>query len=328
MNAKEALVVGAGPSGLVAAISLAREGLKVQVWEKEKQIGGYPHWHPSAHDTQVGKQLFSYIGIDLSECFQEISQDLKHVINGTLIEVRVSKKNPPYVCERGSRPTSLDSVLFRIAEAEGVKFTFERKFTPEDLGRVPETTILATGLSPEMYDFLQIPYSIYAGYFGQQEIEKKTAGASLFIVGFSNEYGYSSWINGFYYVLLFSRKEISPENLGEFKQLVEKHDGVKFDQWKRFMGYTPKTCNLFHRGRVILTGTLAGVVEPVLGYGITGALLSGKISALTALDREKGKAEFARFTRGIAAAIAKKKEPGYVPIPPRMGEVWFQFPEE
>ena len=61
MKKKEALVVGAGPAGLVAAINLAREGFKVRVFEKEKQIGGYPHWHPSAHDTPVGKDLFRAI---------------------------------------------------------------------------------------------------------------------------------------------------------------------------------------------------------------------------------------------------------------------------
>ena len=118
-----------------------------------------------------------------------------------------------------------------------------------------------------------------------------------------------------------------PENLEEFKQMVEKYDKFKFDTWKRFLGYTPKDLRLTYDDRFILTGTLAGVVEPALGFGITGALLSGKISALAAVDKEKGLAEFERFTAGIPAVIAKKKQPGYIGKPPKIGEVWFRFPE-
>ena len=328
MKMKVALVVGAGPSGLVAAINLAREGLKVRVFEKENQIGGYPHWHPSAHDTPVGKDLFKYIGIDLWECFKDFSKDFLFVINDEVVEVPIPEGQTPFVCERGGRPTSLDSVLFRIAEKEGVDFVFGKKCTQADLDQAPEVTVLATGLSPEMYEITGLPFAVYAGYFGQKEIADQTPKASMFFGGFSKEYGYSSTTNGIYYVLLFSRKEVSEENLADFKKLVEKYDKIEFDKWKRFMGYTPRTCNLFYKDRFVLAGTLAGVVEPALGFGITGALLSGKISALAALDRKKGQAEYDRFVGGVPRAIAKKKEPGYFPTPPLVGDVWFDFPTD
>ena len=146
MGKKEALVVGAGPSGLVAAINLQRDGFAVTVWEQEKEIGGNPHWHPSAHDTPVGKKLFEYIGIDLWECFHDYTENFQFIMNGNLIDYPASKKNPLYVCERGSRESSLDSTLYRIALKEGVKFEFGRAFTREDLKSkvLPEITILAT----------------------------------------------------------------------------------------------------------------------------------------------------------------------------------------
>ena len=330
MAKKEALVVGAGPAGLVAAINLAREQCDVTVWEQEKEIGGNPHWHPSAHETAVGKKLFEYIGIDLSECFLDFSESFLFVMGGNLLDMDVPKDNPPLVCERGSREKSIDSVLYRLAVKEGVKFEFNRRFTAADLESkdLPGTTILATGLSPEMYELLDIPYTVYAGYFGWKEIADPTPRGSVFFGGFSNEYGYSGCIHNIYYVLLFSRREIAPEHLEEFKQMVEQYDKVHFDSWKRFVGYTPKVLNLFFRDRFILTGTLAGVVEPALGFGITGALLSGKIAAIAAVDREKGQAEFERFAGGIPRMIARKKEPGYFPAPPTVGEIWFEFPEE
>lgn len=328
MKKKEALVVGAGPAGLVAAINLAREGFKVRILEKEKQIGGYPHWHPSAHDTPVGKNLFKYIGIDLWDCFQDFSRNFLYVINDEQVKVPIPEGQTPYACERGGRPTSLDSALFRIAVKEGVDFEFAKKCTQAELDKAPKVTVLATGLSTEMYEITGLPYGIFAGYFGQKEIADKTPRASIFFGGFSREYGYSSCTNGIYYVLLFSRKEVSDEHLGEFKKLVEKWDKVEFDHWKRFMCYIPITCNLFYKNRFILAGSLAGVVEPALGFGITGALLSGKIAALAAIDREKGQAEYDRYVSGVPRAIAKKKEPGYFPAPPPVGDVWFEFPKE
>jgi flavin-dependent dehydrogenase len=323
---KEALVVGAGPSGLVAAINLAREGFKVRVYEREAQVGGYPYWHPSAHDTPVGKGLFNYIGIDLKECFQDCTANFLCVIQGQLME-DIPPMPPLYACERGARPTSLDSVLFKIAQKEGVDFEFNRKFLKEDMDKAPETTVLATGLSPEMYEICEVPTAVYGGYFGHKEITDPTPRASIFFGGFASEYGYSSCVNNIYYVLLFSRREVTDKNLDEFRKQVQKFDHVEFDKWNRFKGFTPKACNLLYKDRFILTGTLAGVVEPAIGFGITGALLGGKIAAITAVDREKGKAEYHRFTRLVPKEIERKRQPGYIALPPPLGDVWFDFPE-
>ena len=52
-------VVGAGLSGMVAAIDLARQGDEVLVLGKEKAIGGSPAYHPSLHATPIDFQYTS-----------------------------------------------------------------------------------------------------------------------------------------------------------------------------------------------------------------------------------------------------------------------------
>jgi len=325
MGKKEIYIIGSGPAGLVAAINLNREGFKAIVKEKEDGVGGNPGWHPSVHTTPVAVPgLWNYIGIDCREAFVDTSDICKLYIEGQdmgNIDF-VSMGYRVFNTERGHRPTSLDSLLFRIAEKEGVEFEFGALLKEEGLKKVPRGSILATGLSPEMYGWLELESSVFAGYWAYAEIEREHVSAGTYLGSFSNEYGYAAAMNGIWYVLLFARKEVPQENLDIFKEILEKAEGRTFDKWRRFRGQTPKGPRLFHKD-YILSGTLAGFVEPAFGFGITGALLSGKISALAVTDPERAQREFRYFTDGIIAHIARKRTPGYSPSV-QMENIWFR----
>jgi flavin-dependent dehydrogenase len=321
---KEIYVIGAGPAGLVAAINLRREGYRVIVKEKQKSVGGEPGWHPSVHTTPVAVPgLWNYIGIDCSPAFVDTSDIVRLNMEGqdmgnidfTSMGYRV------YNTERGHRPSSLDSFLFRTAEKEGVDFEFGSPLKEDELEKLPGGSILASGLSPEMYGWLGIESSVFSGYWAYSEIEADCVSAGTYMGSFSNEYGYSASMNGVWYVLLFARKEVPQENLDRFKDILEKAESRTFDKWKRFRGQTPKGPRLFYKN-FILTGTLGGFVEPAFGFGITGSLLSGRISALAAIDPDRAKSEFAKYTDGIITHIARKRTPGYTPMV-QMGEIWF-----
>lgn len=321
---KEIFIIGAGPAGLVAAINLRREGYRVIVKEKQKSVGGEPGWHPSVHTTPVAVPgLWDYIGIDCSPAFVDTSDIVRLNMEGQdmgNIDF-ISMGYRVYNTERGHRPTSLDSFLFRTAEKEGVDFEFGNPLKETELDGLPAGSILASGLSPEMYGWLGLESSVFSGYWAYSEIEADYVSAGTYMGSFSNEYGYSASMNGVWYVLLFARKEVPQENLDKFKAILENAESRTFDKWRRFRGQTPKGPRLFHKN-FILTGTLGGFVEPAFGFGITGALLSGKISALAATDPAKAKVEFARFTDGIVTHIARKRTPGYAPSV-QMGETWF-----
>jgi len=324
-NSKHVLVVGAGPAGLVAAINLKREGFNVVLQEKQARVGGEPGWHPSVHTTPVADPaLYDYIGVDCREAFVDSNDVYKVYVKGKEVPGMKSLfgKFGMSNVERGDRPTSLDSVLFRIAEKEGVDFEFGKPFTQDDLAKAPKGTILTTGLTPGMYDWLGIDYTVFAGYWAYQEIEDDFISNTFYMGTFSNEYAYACALNGIWYLLLFARRDIDPENLEKFKKILLEIEGRSFDKWRRFMGHTPKGPLLFKKD-FILAGTLAGVVEPAFGGGITGALLSGKIAADAVTDPDRALKEFKRFTDGIITHIARKRTKGYMPTI-QMGDVWFE----
>ncbi len=322
---KEALIVGAGPAGLVAATNLAREGFDVTLAEQEQQVGGNPDWHPSAHTTPLkGPATWEYIGVDCSTCFHDVTEKLSLVMAGNPVPMERAPE-PTFTCERGSRESSLDSFLYRIAVKEGVKFQFGRKIQKEDLEKAPEHTILATGLTPAMYTILDRSVSRYMGYHAFCDHPPGEAEGAIYIGGLGKEYGYSSACNGIWYVLLFSRNELPKENLDHFEGMLKKYEDKEIAEWRRFSGATPKPPpELIHKDRFVLTGTLAGFIETNYGFGITGALISGKTAAMAVIDRVRGQAEFDKFTGGIPAMIEKKKK-GQAPIGFKMGEVWFDI---
>ena len=318
---KDIKIVGAGPAGLVAAIDLNRQGYNAILFEKEDSVGGEPGWHPSVHSTPVSSKLFDYIGIDCREAFVDTSHCFKAFVGGNPIDINPYKEGGLYNTERGHRPTSLDNVLYRIAAKEGVNFEFNKMWKEDDFKKAPKGTIIATGLSAGIYDWLEIPCSVFAGYWAYSEIEKDYVSNTACFGTFSNEYGYASSMNGIWYVLLFARKEVSEENLEVFKNEVKRVEGRTFERWRRFRGQTPKGPRLYHKD-FILTGTFGGFVEPAIGFGITGALLSGKISDMAVSDPAKAEKEFHKFTDGIITHIERKRKPGYAPNAV-MGDVWF-----
>lgn len=321
----EVLVVGAGPAGLVASINLARQGFDVTVVEREDHVGGNPDWHPSAHATPLkGPETWEYIGVDCSACFSDVSDKCDIYMNEKKLNITRVPEGL-WVCERGGRESSLDYHLYKAALDEGVRFEFSRDFGAKDLKEAPEKTILASGLTPGMYSVLDKPYSKYAGYHAFCDYPQDKAHAAIFFGGLGKEYGYSSALNGIWYVLLFSRGELPEENLNYFAGMMEKYEGKKIAEWRKFFGATPKLGpELVHNNRFILTGTLAGFIETNLGFGITGALISGKIAAMAVTDREKAQAEFEGFTGGIKKRIEEKKKGG-AGIAFKMGKIWFEI---
>jgi flavin-dependent dehydrogenase len=175
---KEVKIVGAGLSGMTAAVVLAGEGYKVTVFDAGDDVGGSPDFHPSVHTTPAQlSQLWDYVGIDLQNDFVQCNPYPMFYYNKKLLKLPpYIKHNTAYCIERGAKPTSIDSHLFAMAMDAGVRFEFGRKVDLEKIG--PET-IVATGLYPEGYKKMGIPCRQIYVTWSKGEVADKTSSTGV-----------------------------------------------------------------------------------------------------------------------------------------------------
>jgi flavin-dependent dehydrogenase len=110
-------VIGAGPAGLVAAINLAKAGIKVTLHEAASQVG---------HRFHDAKEFLRQINVEVNFRFEPyyggvfVSPDLRR---------REIRTRAPlfYLVERGSGKGCLDYGLMRQAESAGVKLSFNSR---------------------------------------------------------------------------------------------------------------------------------------------------------------------------------------------------------
>src|SRR5450759_4371293 len=122
---REQVIVGAGLSGMVAAINLAREGFKVTVRERRDRVGGLTDIKGlEGRVINIGdgtpinlERMKAYTGIDISPAAVPLTRCMNHVY-GRTFEVEFYEGVPAYLVERGPRPTSLDVYLYELAKKE------------------------------------------------------------------------------------------------------------------------------------------------------------------------------------------------------------------
>jgi flavin-dependent dehydrogenase len=309
------IIYGAGLAGMVAGINLARAGARVTIYDREPSIGGSSQVHPSIHTTPLQPaETWDYIGMDLSECFAPTGEYPAFWYNAKRITL------PPYVnnakaynVERGHRKSSIDLRLQGIALDAGVEFSFGRELSPGELKNAPPGSIIATGLYKEVYELTGVDYSTTYGYLSTIPWEPGDVSGAIHMGTFSVDYGYTASLNGIMFGLLFSRRPLVDHDLERFTGVLRKARGIEFRKWGTFTGYFPRETRLFW-GDKILAGTLSGMIEPFWGYGIVGALISGKVASLALTDRRKAEADFARFTAGFSTKLARKESLDRMPF--------------
>lgn len=302
MKGKDINIYGAGLSGLVAAINLVRNRYNVTVFEKENRIGGSSKCHPSIHMTPINiKDMQKYIEIKIDTCFSRLDRFRGYVGPKKYI---FSTRNL-FVVERGPRETSIDRFLYNIALKEGVNFEFSKSLKEENLKEIPENSIIATAGYSKIVKGLHVPYIIYNQFDTHKNIDIGNI-AIAFFGSYSSDYGYISGKNGMISAQLSGSPSVSEENLKIFIEKVKETEGINLDNWSSFSSYFPKKIQLFtkySRKTFVLAGDIAGFLDPFFGFGINGALISGKIVALSFISKKKALNEFNKFKTNLNKAL-------------------------
>ncbi len=298
---KKVEIVGAGLAGLTAAINLVQEGHEVTVYEKEKKIGGTPIARPDPAGSPFNlKKLKHYIGIDISPAAHFLERTYQ-MLWGKQYVLKSRPEVPIYMIERGSRKTSLDALLYKKAKETGVKIKFGQRFnTKKDFMDLPPNSIIATGLERVPYQVLGIPYKESYAYMAKGTVDHNAATVTIFMADYTTDYAFTGTVNGICYAMLYQReKPLSKADLEKFAEEVRQVEDFSLTPWKEVdIGVVPfkayNTPQLFY-GDKIIAGSMAGAIDPLMGFGMLGALLSGKIAAMAIHDRDKALKEFRRM---------------------------------
>jgi flavin-dependent dehydrogenase len=306
----EHIVVGAGLAGLCAAINLRREGHEVRVLERRDGVAG------PARDMSTGEltyvmadgtpmdtgKLSRYIGIDIAPACEPLKNTRMYSF-GKRFDTVFPRNVPAVLVERSSRKDSLDMHLYRIAVDEGVQFEFNHPLkTRKDFDDLPPKTIIAAGLFEDAYKALGIPYVHVDGFMGQGLDTKGYDGPSviLYMDRYTQDYAWFSTIHGLGCAVMFQRKKpLSREAKAWFPEQLAADEGIEFPEWHSLdVGVLPmgsiNNPRLFH-DKFILAGTLAGAQDPVLLFGVHGALVTGKIAAMALSRPEEAQREFRKI---------------------------------
>jgi flavin-dependent dehydrogenase len=313
----QATVFGGGMSGLIAALNLAKEGYDVLVREKQSGFGGSRIYNPSTHVTPIDPVESSrYIGIDIKPAFHEVNT-IAFYMPGVRFTIPTEGF---YAVERGDRVSSLDTLLYEECRKAGVSFEFDSPLTPTELEDLPPNSIIACGLTPSAYKMLDVPYHRWYGWITRGDIGLSDY-AWTWWDDCITEYGYFSSVNNYFFDLLFSSREVSRESLDKYKRFRLRNEGMEHDDWEYVSGVVPiaepNNPRLFWKG-AILSGTISGAMDPLFWFGISGALVTGRVAAMAVTDPGRALADFERFTRRFRLTYYFKKKLWYPFIRPNV----------
>jgi flavin-dependent dehydrogenase len=146
-------IAGAGPSGLAAAIALARAGRDVEVHEAKRDVGmrfiGDLQIIEAASESEPVPDFLARIGIEPNFYFRPVSHATfyDHRNRGRTIR---SKQPYGFFIRRGPEEGTLDRGLLAQAQRAGVRVLFNSRLKPEEADIVATGPASPDGLAKEM----------------------------------------------------------------------------------------------------------------------------------------------------------------------------------
>jgi flavin-dependent dehydrogenase len=302
LSEKKIEIVGAGLSGLVAGINLAREGFEVVIYEKEKNCGGRPSFRPDPAGSPFDlDQLKDFIGVDIAPACRRGIEGTFYVW-GKKTVVPFGEAFDGYMVERSMRETSLDFLLTEEALDAGVRIEYGRELSGSEFSNLPPNSIITTGLEAGAYRDMGLPLVKLFGADARGRCDMDEPTAAIYLDSYTKEYGFTSSINKVCFAYLIARPEtVTTAGVEKFKQQVADTAPFELGAWQTMeWGALPHSSMFAPRlfwGDKIMAGTVAGIMDPTMYYGMLGALISGRVAATAVTDPEKAQRQFKQITR-------------------------------
>jgi len=264
-------IVGAGPAGLTAAVTLARAGRRAVVHEQRPEVGGRFHGDLQGIENwttprDVLEELEA-IGIDLHFAARPCHEGVFFDPSGR--EYVYRSPNPLfYLVRRGREPGTLDQQLKAQALAAGVELRFRDPVT-----RLPHGGIVAGG--PRGPDAIAVGYVFETdradGVFGVLSDGLAPKGYSYLLV---------SGGRGTVAACLFEDFHRERTYLERTLDFFRARAGLAMRNPVRFGGtgnvLLPTTAT---HGDILFVGEAAGFQDALWGFGMRLAMISGNLAA-------------------------------------------------
>jgi flavin-dependent dehydrogenase len=292
-------IIGSGPSGLAAAINLAKAGREVHVFEKNADCGqrfhgdleGLENW--SKDEDVVAELRQMNVGVN----FQLHSFHKVTVANGVRSEEFQFDRPLFYAVRRGVDEGSLDQGLKQQALSLGVQFHFGTTL-PESEG-----DIIATGpISKEIF-------AVDKGVIFQTSHPDIAIGLINDEAAYKG-YAYLIVANGYACMctVLFDRFDEVGRCFETTKRMFEEMLEIEIQESKNVGGIGGFSLrNIFQVEDRLYVGEAAGIQDFLWGFGIRDAITSGFLAARSIIEgRSYEKMAREHFSRKLRASLVNR----------------------
>ncbi len=271
-------IAGAGPAGLVAAITLAHAGQKVIVHEMQKEVGhrfggdfqGLENWTTKKNVLDVFRDL------GLTTDFNAPPSDNCIIFDPKGKPFKIKSEEPLfYLVERGPGPGTLDSALLEQAQSLGVEVRFNSR-----LREMKGEGILAAG--PRAADAIAVGYHFETdmddGYWAICDNELAPQGYAYLLISNGKGTVKTCMFSGFKQEKMYLKRTIAA-----FERLVDLK--MKNPQAHGGSGnfHIPQSAYSGPHPRI---GEQAGFQDTLWGFGMRLAISSGVLAAQSLLNDE------------------------------------------
>lgn len=269
-------IVGAGPSGLAAAIVLARAGRKVVVRERRRTVGarfhgdfqGLENW--SADDDVLDE--INDLGVVVNIARDPVRSGTAYDADGRSYSVSDGRALF-YLVRRGSGEGTLDAALLRAALEAGAEISFG-----DDVDRVPPRTIVATG--PRRADVIASGYT-----FSTQMEDADHVSFDDRLAPWGYAYLLARGGRGTLAVCMFRDFNAHARHLQAAVEYFRERAGLEMIDPKPFGGYGMLSrLTRVERGARLYVGERAGLQDALAGFGLRYAIVSGALAAQSILS--------------------------------------------